>query len=194
MSLVVGLGNPGARYRDTRHNVGWRVVERLVDRWSATPHARTESYRTWSARPEGRPVVLMMPLTFMNLSGEALEAWKASQPLEPDELLVVADDVYLPVGVLRLRGSGSNGGHRGLESIERTLGTSGYPRLRLGVGAVDAAGLRDHVLGEPDDDEREMLEQSIERAAEAVECWLAEGLLVTMNRFNRRVDKEVSES
>jgi len=194
VSLVVGLGNPGARYRDTRHNVGWRVLSRLADRWSATPHARTESYRTWSARPAGRPVVLMMPLTFMNLSGEALEAWKSAQPLEPDEMMVVADDVYLPVGTLRLRGSGSSGGHRGLESVERALGTTVYPRLRVGVGAVDAAGLRDHVLGEPDEDQREMLEQSIERAAEAVECWLAEGLLVTMNRFNRRVDKEVSES
>src|SRR5262245_38163090 len=136
----------------------------------------------------------MTPLTFMNVSGEALEEWASAHPLEPDDLLVVADDVYLPVGVLRLRGSGSNGGHRGLESIERTVGTTMYPRLRVGVGEVDAAGLRDHVLGEPDEDEREMLEQSIERAAEAVECWLAEGLLVTMNRFNRRVDKEVSES
>lgn len=194
MSLVVGLGNPGARYRDTRHNVGWRVVERLVDRWSATPHAETESYRAWSARPGGRSVVLMMPLTFMNLSGDALEAWTASQPLQPEELLVVADDVYLPVGTLRLRGSGSSGGHRGLDSIERALGHDGYARLRVGVGAVDAVGLREHVLGEPDEDEREMLERTIERAAEAVECWLAEGLLVTMNRFNRRVDKEVSES
>ena len=194
MSLVVGLGNPGARYRDTRHNVGWRVVERLVDRWSAAPHARTASYQTWTARHAGRSVVLMTPLTFMNVSGEALADWTSTQPLEPEGLLVVADDVYLPVGVLRIRGSGSSGGHRGLESIERWLGSDAYTRLRVGVGAVDAGDLREHVLGEPIEDEREALEQSVERAAEAVECWLAEGLLVTMNRFNRRVDKEVSES
>ncbi len=109
-------------------------------------------------------------------------------------MLVVVDDVYLPVGMLRLRASGSSGGHRGLESLEGVLG-SGFARLRVGVGSAESAeGLRDHVLEEFEDDEKEAVEAALDEAADAVECWLAEGLLAAMNRFNRRIPKEESES
>ncbi len=194
MALVVGLGNPGARYARSRHNVAWRVVARLRERWRAVPvEGEVESYRAWRALRSGRTVHLLTPLTFMNRSGEALEAWRAEHPLAQDELLAVADDVYLPVGVIRLRGHGSSGGHLGLESLRETLGSTAFARLRIGVGsAASSAQLGEHVLEEFGDEEERAVEQAIERAAEAAECWLGEGLAAAMNRFNRRVRKEES--
>jgi len=192
--LVLGLGNPGRRYARTRHNVGWRVVESLAGRWRAAPGEATEAYRSWRAEARGREVDLLVPLTFMNRSGAALEAWRERHGLEKDGLLVLVDDVYLPVGALRLRGLGSSGGHQGLESIEGTLGTREYARLRIGVGASESARLEEHVLEEPPRDEEETLAEALARAADAVECWIGEGLLVAMNRFNRKARKEVEET
>lgn len=194
MALVLGLGNPGPRYARTRHNVGWSVLERLVRRWGATPAGEHDAWRAWRAGRGGTPVDLVVPLTFMNASGEALAAWREDHPLDPAAMLVVVDDVYLPVGRLRLRAWGSSGGHRGLESVERVVGP-GFARLRVGVGAVpDSAGLRDHVLDEFDEHEKAVVDEALERAADAVECWLAEGLLAAMNRFNRRIGGEETES
>jgi PTH1 family peptidyl-tRNA hydrolase len=137
-------------------------------------------------------VALLEPLTFMNLSGEALGAWTGGRPLDPAELLVVCDDVYLPVGRLRLRAAGSDGGHRGLRSVEEAVGTRGYARLRVGVGAaVSSAELKERVLAPPAPDEEELFEASLRRAAEAVECWLMEGVAVAMNRFNVYTAEEV---
>lgn len=194
MALVVGLGNPGSAYADTRHNVGWWVVDRLVRRWQARPDERHAEYRSWTAVARGRDVTLLEPLTFMNLSGEAVRTWGASHAFEPSELLVVTDDVYLPVGALRVRPEGSSGGHRGLESIEHLLGTRGFARLRIGVGEAPGVRLREHVLDTPAGEERATLERAADHAADAVECWWLEGILEAMNRFNRRVRKEVSES
>lgn len=194
MALVVGLGNPGAPYADTRHNVGWWVVGRLVSRWAAAVGEHRNEYRSWEARFRGTPVTLLEPLTWMNRSGDAIVAWREAHDSEPSELLVAADDVYLPVGHLRLRASGSSGGHKGLASIEQALGTRDYARLRIGIGAVSAAELREHVLDAPGGGEREALERAADAAADAVECWLAEGVIIAMNRINRRVSKEVSES
>jgi PTH1 family peptidyl-tRNA hydrolase len=195
--LVVGLGNPGVRYRDTRHNVGFQVVDRLARRWEAGERERGERYRTWSARPGGREVTLMQPLTFMNRSGEALAEWAERagvESLDPAALLVVCDDVYLPVGTLRLRAHGSTGGHRGLESIESTLGTSAYGRLRIGVGGAESSAvLREHVLEAPGAEQEADFEASLRRAADAVECWLMDGMTAAMNRFNIRPVKEVNE-
>jgi peptidyl-tRNA hydrolase, PTH1 family len=194
VALVLGLGNPGPRYARTRHNVGWRVVERLVGRWDARPAGGDDTWRAWRAERSGRGVDLMVPLTFMNASGDALAAWRERHELDPADLLVVVDDVYLPVGSLRLRVAGSSGGHRGLESLEAVVGRE-FARLRIGVGAVeDTAALREHVLDEFDEDERAVVDEAIERAADAVECWLGEGALAAMNRFNRRIRGEESES
>jgi len=190
--LVVGLGNPGSRYADTRHNAGWWVVERLAARWGAAPGARRDEYRTWAGRFAGREVTLLEPLTFMNRSGDAVALWSEAHGLEPGDLLVVADDVYLPAGHLRLRAGGSSGGHNGLADIERAIGTQDYARLRFGVGAA-TEGLREHVLAQPQDDEREALVQAIETAAGAVESWIADGITMAMNRINRKVQREVSE-
>lgn len=196
MAVVVGLGNPGRRYRRTRHNVGFRVVEMLAGRWHAEPEeaARGARYRAWRAAPGGREVALLEPHTFMNLSGEALLEWAGGSPPDRAQVLIVCDDIYLPVGRLRLRRSGSAGGHRGLESIEAALGTRDYPRLRVGVGAAaPGAAYREHVLTPPAPDEEDDVEVSLQRAADAVECWLLEGIQQAMNRFNAKTTEEVKE-
>jgi PTH1 family peptidyl-tRNA hydrolase len=194
VALVLGLGNPGPRYARTRHNVAWRVLERLVRRWDALAAGEHEAWRAWHAERAGAPVDLVAPLTFMNASGEALESWREGHGLDPATMLVVVDDVYLPVGMLRLRAAGSSGGHRGLESVERVVGRE-FTRLRIGVGAAaESAELREHVLDEFDEDEEKRVDEALERAADAVECWLAEGVLAAMNRFNRRIRREESES
>jgi PTH1 family peptidyl-tRNA hydrolase len=192
--VVLGLGNPGARYARTRHNVAWWVLDLLAARWDAAAGEAVDEYRSRVAVAGGRDVHLVQPLTFMNLSGAALAAFRERHPGAAEDLLVVADDVYLPVGTLRLRARGSSGGHRGLESVEGAVGHPGYARLRIGVGAAgDAAALREHVLEEFDTQEMEAAEQAVRAAADAVECWLAEGLLAAMNRFNRRVRQEETE-
>ena len=194
MALVLGLGNPGSRYTDTRHNAGFRVVEALAERWRAVREPDTGTYRWWSARQADRTVALMEPLTFMNLSGDAIAEWQRHHGLLPVKLLVVADDVYLPVGTLRVRANGSSGGHRGLESIEAALGTREYARLRVGVGSAEnAEQLKEHVLDEFGPDETESVKAAEQLAADAVECWVGEGVIAAMNRFNRRVSKEVPE-
>lgn len=194
MPLVLGLGNPGARYANTRHNAGWDVVERLVARWKAAPLESVREYRAWHAEFEGRSIDLMEPLTFMNVSGEALDVWRLHHAFEANELLVVVDDVYLPLGRIRLRPSGSSGGHNGLESLEAAIGHREWPRLRVGVGAAPSAeALKDHVLLGFEPEERAAADAALDRAAEAAQYWCLEGLTKAMNRFNR-FEEEVPES
>jgi len=191
---VFGLGNPGPRYAGTRHNVGFRVLEVLVRRAHAEPGPSAAEYRWWRATFGAEAAALVAPQTYMNESGRALGAWRERMDLEPGELLVVADDVYLPLGVLRVRERGSSGGHRGLESIEAVLGTREHARSRVGVGAAESgAALREHVLEELGGEELEVFDAAIQRAAEVVECWIGEGVKVAMNRYNQKVTKEVSE-
>jgi PTH1 family peptidyl-tRNA hydrolase len=192
--LLVGLGNPGARYALTRHNVGWRVLDRLETRWQAAAGEENERYLTKRAVVRERDVELLWPRTWMNLSGEAVRAWQERHELDPAELLVISDDVYLPVGELRVRRRGSSGGHRGLESIEAALMTREFARLRIGIGETESAGLRDHVLEKFDAGEETIVTEAITRAADAAECWVTEGVTATMNRFNRKVPKEAEES
>ncbi len=194
MHRVVGLGNPGERYARTRHNVAWWVLDELARRHAVT---HTETHPTSHARRvriADREVELLQPLTYMNLSGHALAEVRERDGME-DGLLVVTDDVYLPLGMLRVRASGSSGGHRGLESIEAAVGGPQYARLRIGVGAVEsAAALKQHVLEEFAPEDLPALEAAVRRAADCVETWVAEGALGAMNQFNRRVRQEESES
>ena len=188
MHLVVGLGNPGDRYVATRHNVAWHVLDTLAARHGAREAGRDTTWRAREASIAGQPVVLLQPLTYMNLSGEALGAWREQRGQE-QELLVVSDDVYLPLGHVRMRTTGSSGGHRGLESIEAVVGGRDYARLRVGVGAAgSSAELKEHVLDEFAPEELPALAEAVRLAADAVECWVAEGAPSAMNRFNRRVD------
>lgn len=195
MRLVLGLGNPGEQYARTRHNVAWWVLDTLVARHGASTGSRESTYETRRVRLGEHDVELMKPLTFMNRSGEAWMQWRERHELEAADLLVVSDDVYLPLGTLRLRANGSSGGHRGLESLEGALGHREYARLRFGVGAAESsAELREHVLEEFVPEEMPALEEAVRLAADAVECWVSEGALAAMNKFNRKVRKEVSES
>ena len=194
MLLVLGLGNPGERYARTRHNVAWQVLDELAARHHAAGPEHGPTGREWQVAIAGRDVRLLQPLTFMNLSGEALADWRDRHGAE-EELLVVTDDVYLPLGMLRVRASGSSGGHRGLESIEAAVGGRDYDRLRIGVGAAEgSAALREHVLEEFAPEDMPALEAAVRRAADCVEIWVAEGALGAMNQFNRRVRQEESET
>jgi peptidyl-tRNA hydrolase, PTH1 family len=189
---VVGLGNPGRRYAGTRHNVGHAVVGVLTERWRTEPLARERAFHAYRAAPggpAGAAATLIAPQAFMNRSGEALAAFAAATGERPvaAETLVVCDDVYLPVGYLRLRARGSTGGHRGLASVQEFFGTADFPRLRIGVGEAAGEQLMEHVLSEFDARDEESVREALASAADAVETWLREGILAAMNRFNRRV-------
>ena len=188
---MVGLGNPGERYAATRHNVAWQVLDELARRWDARSHGATPLYAARRARVAGGVVDLVQPLTYMNLAGAAVGRWLEANEGPPEDLLVVSDDVYLPVGAIRLRARGSSGGHRGLESVEHALGSTGFARLRIGVGAAgSSAELKEHVLDTFTPDERVVMDEATRRAADAVECWAADGITAAMNRFNRRIEEE----
>ena len=185
MRLIVGLGNPGAEYRDTRHNVGFRVVEEVARR--AGVRLRGGECNSLVAAAAG-DLLLALPQTFMNRSGYAVRCLVERHELVPPSVLVVLDEVALPLGRLRLRPSGSPGGHRGLESILESLQSDAVPRLRLGVweeeDAVTGEGLADYVLAPFSPAARERVEEMIARGADACECWLAEGVDRAMARFN----------
>ena len=189
--IVLGVGNPGPEYAKTRHNIGWRVLDRMADRGRATfaradgVHAETAAVRVKSAR-----LLLVKPLTFVNNTGELVPALRKVREDLEDALLVVLDDANLPLGKLRVRKSGSSGGHNGLESIIQSLGHSGFARLRIGIDRV-RGGLRDHVLGRFEADEESAVGAAVSRAAEAVASWALEGAGKCMSKFNR--DPETSE-
>jgi PTH1 family peptidyl-tRNA hydrolase len=189
MKLVVGLGNPGGKYRGTRHNVGFEVVDALVARHRLTlqPWKSLAEAAEWR-RPEGR-VWFVKPTTFMNLSGEAVTALMGFYKVELADVLIVCDDVNLPVGRLRARPEGSAGGNNGLASIIAVLGTDGFSRLRIGVGRGDPRrDLADHVLSRFSPEELDVVNASLDRAAEAVGKWISEGIAPVMNIFNRADD------
>ncbi len=183
LRLVVGLGNPGARYLRTRHNLGFRLIDRLEAESRVRPAAGAGNFTISRTAFEGTPVALVRPLTWMNRSGTAVEQLRRIWPEAP--LLVAVDDVALPLGTLRLRPRGSHGGHNGLRSIEERLGNGDFARLRLGCGpAPEEADLADFVLGEFAPEEEEEVVELLDRAAQAVRCWVLEGPEVAMSRFN----------
>jgi PTH1 family peptidyl-tRNA hydrolase len=186
MKVICGIGNPGERYRATRHNVGFRVLDLLADRWHLTGQGRVrDGAAVLEARrpePVGR-VLLVKPMRFMNSSGGPLRAAMRQTDADPaEDLLVVADDVDLPLGRLRLRRSGSAGGHNGLRDIISALGGNEFARLRVGVGR--GRETVDHVLATFRPDEREIADEAIATAADAAERWLLEGIEAAMNAYN----------
>jgi PTH1 family peptidyl-tRNA hydrolase len=191
LHLIVGLGNPGAEYAQTRHNAGFSLVEKLAARWKV--HWRNErkfKARVARAERDGRRVLLCQPLTFMNASGEAVKAVLGFYQLPPERLLVAVDDADLPLGEVRLRAGGSSGGHHGLESVEQHLATREFARLRLGIGRKDGAReITDYVLDRFDAAEAALMEKVLGRAADQAECWFADGIEMAMNRFNGSVEK-----
>jgi PTH1 family peptidyl-tRNA hydrolase len=186
MKVIGGLGNPGERYRLTRHNIGFRVVDLLADRWGLTGEGRVRDGAAVleARRPEPVGTVLLVkPLKYMNLSGGPIKAALRQTDVDiVDDLLVVADDIDLPLGRIRLRRSGSAGGHNGLRDIISTFGTNEFDRLRIGIGR--AGETVDHVLATFKPDERELADEMVQVGADAVEHWLLHGIDETMNAFN----------
>lgn len=186
--LIVGLGNPGAEYQATRHNAGFALTDELAARWRAGwTHEKKFQARLARGESDGRKWILCQPLTFMNLSGEAVGAVRNYFQIAPDGLLVAVDDADLPLGEIRLRPRGSSGGHHGLESIEQHLGTRDFARLRLGIGRRQNGAerqIRDYVLGQFSADERARFKLVVGRAAEQVECWMNAGIQLAMTKFN----------
>jgi peptidyl-tRNA hydrolase, PTH1 family len=187
--IIVGLGNPGPRYRNTRHNVGFRTLDVLAEELGTTFSREKYGALIATGRHEGTEVLMLKPLTFMNNSGVAVAQAARNKVQDPGDLLVVSDDVNLPLGRLRLRKQGSAGGHNGLKSIIERLGTSEFGRLRIGVGQESVgAGLIDHVLGTFAPDEWPEVNAAVGRAAQCVLRYIAAGMDGAMNEFNRPPD------
>ena len=191
--LIVGLGNPGADYAKTRHNAGFALVETLAARWGAAwADERKFMARVARAKRKGKRVWLCQPQTFMNACGETVRAimdfYQLPRPWPG--LLVAVDDADLPLGEMRLRAEGGSGGHHGLESVARHLGTQAFARLRLGIGRQDGAReITDYVLSRFSADEAALMEKVLGRAADQVECWLDAGTEKAMNEFNGNIDQ-----
>jgi PTH1 family peptidyl-tRNA hydrolase len=184
MKLIVGLGNPGSRYAGTRHNVGYAVVDLLAE----SPHASRLSSRFQAQLAELREnserVLLVKPETFMNLSGRCVREVTDYFQVPREDLLVVCDDVNLPLGKLRFRARGSPGGHNGLRDIQNHLGTTEYARLRIGVGSAGERDLVDHVLGRFRPTEQAVVDEAVRIAAQAVMVWVERGTETCMNQYN----------
>jgi PTH1 family peptidyl-tRNA hydrolase len=194
LKLIVGLGNPGPEYRDTRHNVGFKVVDEL---------ARRHGVNSWNEKFGGLearirvadvPAILSKPLSFMNLSGSAVQQFSAFYKVESPEILVIVDDVELPLGRLRARGEGGAGGHNGLKSVISSLGTEKFARLRVGVGRGNAgSNLSNLVLGRFTADEQEIITAAVLRAADATEVFIERGIGPAMNMFNAAPKQDSAE-
>ena len=184
--LIVGLGNPGEQYENTRHNVGFRVVEELAERQNAPIQRLKFKALTNLLTVGGEKALVMKPVTYMNLSGEAVRPAADFYKSPPERILVISDDTALDVGKLRVRRGGSAGGHNGLKSIIQHLGTDQFPRIRVGVGKKPRPDydLADWVLGKVQGEDKKAVDAAVKRAADAVECLVQYGPDQAMNRFN----------
>lgn len=183
--LIVGLGNPGPEYHETRHNAGWMVLDAFA---VAQGVAFTDKRYGFIAETsvKGRKLILLKPTTFMNLSGNAVRYWLEKENIPTENLLVVVDDLALPLGKMRLKGSGSNGGHNGLGHIQQLIGQK-YARLRMGIGAEFQKGQQvDWVLGKFSDEDKAVLKPLIDTACEIIKSFALAGIDITMNQYNKK--------
>lgn len=194
MKIIVGLGNPGAQYAKTRHNAGFMVLDWLIRRNGLGPQKSRFHADTFEGRIGEEKVLAVKPMTFMNRSGLSVGEAMRFYKVEVEDMLVVVDDTAIGCGRLRLRGEGSAGGHNGLADIQRVLGSQGYARLRVGIDEPviheRRIKLADYVLGQFSAEQMEAVEGVLDKAAQAVECWLNEGLVTAMNKFNTPRDRE----
>jgi peptidyl-tRNA hydrolase, PTH1 family len=184
MKLIVGLGNPGEEYKATRHNIGANVAKRLAKSNNISLRKRKYLSRFGEGKIGGEEVNILLPLTYMNLSGKAVYSIVKNKKIAPSDILVICDDADLKLGDIRIRPKGSDGGHRGLRSIIEGLGTNSFPRLRIGISKEE--NLRNHVLAPFGRDEIGKVEEAKKRAADAALCWLTKGIAQTMNFYNVR--------
>ncbi len=190
LKIVVGLGNPGGRYHGTRHNVGFAVVDLLAESPRAGRAQNRFQAEVVELVEDGPKVLLVKPLTFMNLSGRCVRQLLDFYQLPAEELLVVCDDINLPLGKLRARARGTHGGHNGLRDVQNHLGSTEYARLRLGVGAAPEEGAVDYVLGRFRPSERAVVDDAVRVAAQAVVVWAHRGIEACMNEFNAEPKKK----
>ena len=184
MKLIVGLGNPGSEYAGTRHNVGYRVVDRLAQRWSIAIGRAKFDGLVGDGPIKGEPAVLLKPMTYMNRSGQSVvQAWRFYKLDYPD-VMVISDDMDLPLGRVRLRSRGSSGGQKGLGDILARLDSDDVPRLRVGIGRHPRQDAVNYVLSRFTPDDLPTVERIVDRATDAVENWIAEGIAEAMNRTN----------
>ncbi len=184
MLVVVGLGNPGLRYQGSRHNVGFSVVDVISEKWGIKLSERRSKAVVGKGTYLGRDVVLAKPRTFMNNSGEGVKYLLSRFSALPSDLLVIYDEMALPLGKLRLRPEGTHAGHNGIRSIIDIVGTIAFPRLRIGIGAPQVDGAISHVLGGFSKDQKKIIDDAVERAVEAATCLLKENIDVAMGRYN----------
>lgn len=182
--LIVGLGNPGKEYAETRHNAGFMVLDALASA-SNTVFKADRLADVTEIRFAGRTLILIKPNTYMNLSGKAVRYWMDKEKISADNILVITDDLALELGVLRMRQKGSDGGHNGLKNIQELLGHSNYPRLRFGIGAKFSKGKQvDYVLGDFSAEEKPTLDEMISKSCDAVKSFAREGIANAMNKYN----------
>ncbi len=195
MKLIVGLGNPTKKYEGTRHNVGFAVIDALAEQYGISVTDSRGKALLGTGRIEGEKVILAKPQTYMNLSGESVRALMDYYRLEKEDLLVIYDDVSLPVGQLRARAGGSCGGHNGMKNIIARLDSQEFSRLRLGVGEKPPRmDLADYVLGHFHGEEKEVIDEGISHATKAVASFVCQGIEETMNCYNVRQRKEKGKS
>ena len=182
--LIVGLGNPGYEYENTRHNTGFMVVDEFARSVGATFEDKRYGFVAETSI-KGRKVFILKPTTFMNLSGNAVRYWLQKENIDLERLLVIVDDLSIPLGDFRLKGNGSNGGHNGLGNIQQLIGQQ-YARLRMGIGADFAKGQQvDWVLGKYDEEDMKTLQPSIDQAVDIIKSFVLAGLNITMNQYNK---------
>jgi PTH1 family peptidyl-tRNA hydrolase len=184
IKMVVGLGNPGKEYVDTRHNIGFRVIDSLAEVLKIDVRKKKFSACLGSGEFADKKVILLKPMQFMNCSGQAVATVTGFYKLALSNLLVVTDDMALPPGRIRVRMKGSAGGHNGLADVIEKLGTENVSRLRIGIGPSNEQEAYDYVLGKPTEADKPLLEKAITRARDAVLCWVEYGIRATMNKFN----------
>ncbi|MDE5863380.1 MAG: aminoacyl-tRNA hydrolase [Lachnospiraceae bacterium] len=185
MKLIVGLGNPTVKYDKTRHNVGFEVIDRLVDKYNIPLDVSKHKGIYGKGKIEGLTVILLKPMTYMNLSGESIREVANYYKILPEDIIVIYDDINLDVGRLRIREKGSAGGHNGIKNIISQLGTEEFPRIRIGVGMKPPKmELVDYVLSRFSQEEQSLMDQGYERACEALKLLLADDIPAAMNQFN----------
>jgi PTH1 family peptidyl-tRNA hydrolase len=184
MKVVVGLGNPGSRYAGTRHNAGFEVIDRLAESPRTGPFSSRFQAQVAELSEDTQRVLLVKPETFMNLSGRCVRQIVDFYKVAAEDLLIVCDDVNLPLGRLRVRARGTHGGHNGLRDIQNHLGTTEYARLRIGIGSPEEAELIDHVLSRFRPAEKPVIEEALQTAVQAVVLWIHQGVEVCMNQYN----------
>lgn len=183
--LIVGLGNIGSEYEQTRHNIGFDVVDALAKKHGALFAVDRHAYRA-ELKLKGKTLILIKPVTYMNLSGKAVKHHLGAEKLPIDQQLVITDDLALPVGKIRIKPKGSDGGHNGLKSINEHLISTEYPRMRIGIGSDFAKGRQsDYVLGKWKKDEEPIITETIEKAVQAIEEFVLAGIQPAMNKFNQ---------